>query len=221
MSDDEPEFFKCPCKECGNNIEFPESSARSTITCPHCGEWTELTAPKESAKTTINLGPALMILCPLLLFLVIAGAIHHFQYATPPKTDHSKPLPIAKSEPKPVPKPVVAPTNPPTQIATQAVVQAPIVHRPKSPADLKAGEVTLEKSKGSSLVYAIGEVQNDSEYQRFSVRIELELISLKGAKLGTAADYKAIIEPHQTWHFHALIPDPKTVAAKLHSLTEE
>lgn len=221
MSDDDSEFLKCPCKECGNNLEFPDSAAGTIITCPHCGEWTELIAPRESAKTTINLGPLLVIFCPLLLVAVIAGVIYRFHHTPKLADDRSKTAPIAKVEVKLAPKPVVVPTNPPAQSNIQVIVQTPIEHRPKSPADLKVGEVTLERTKGNSLVYAIGEIKNDSEYQRFSVRIELDLISLKGAKLGTATDYRAIMEPHQTWQFHALIPDPKTVAAKVASLKEE
>ena len=105
-----------------------------------------------------------------------------------------------------------APTNAETQ---------PVVKRKKSASDLKVGEVKLEKTKGSSLVYAVGTVKNDSDYQRFGVRIELDLFNQKGTKIGTTQDYIAILEPRREWQFRALIPDSKTVTAKVATLKEE
>ena len=91
----------------------------------------------------------------------------------------------------------------------------------KSPADLQAGEVTLEKTKGSSLVYATGTLKNDSDYQRFGVKIEFDLFNAKGKKIAATQDYKDILEPHQTWQFRALIPDNKTVKATVAAIKED
>jgi hypothetical protein len=92
---------------------------------------------------------------------------------------------------------------------------------PKSSDDLKVGAVTLEKAKGSSLVYAVGTLRNESPHQRFGVKLELELSAADGRKLGLAKDYRSVLEPRQEWHFRALVLDAKTVRATVASIREE
>ena len=220
------DYYKCACKECGNNIEFPASAARTTIPCPHCGEWTELLVAKEEAgeseETGVRIGLIPLIGCVVLLAALIGGGILFWQHqqksAADGKTDATSPVKVAA---KPVTKTAPLPANS-SPVPTQAVVQvAPKPQRPKSPDDLKAGAVELEKTKGSSLVYAVGTVKNDSDYDRYGVRIELDLVNLKGRKIGTAKDYKDFLGPNQEWQFRALIPDPKTVEAKVASVKED
>jgi hypothetical protein len=95
------------------------------------------------------------------------------------------------------------------------------VAAPKSPDDLKAGLVTLEKAKGTSLVYAVGLLQNDSEHQRFGIKLEIEVIDAVGNKVGTARDYRAVLEPRQAWRFRALVLDKRAAAARLVSIEED
>ncbi|HEX3798729.1 MAG TPA: FxLYD domain-containing protein [Verrucomicrobiae bacterium] len=214
---------KCACKECGNHIEFPAYAARTTVPCPHCGQWTELIPPEaEPEPKRVDFTMITLIACAV---LVIIGAIwwHHrpkpvVDENAPPQVTRITPVPIpAKSPPA-----VTAPIVPPVNVVTQAVVQAPVKPtRPKSPDDLKAGAVELQKTPGSSLIYAIGAVKNDSDYQRFGVKIELELLNKKGEKIGDTQDYKDIIEPRQEWQFHALVPDKRTASAKITSLKEQ
>ena len=92
---------------------------------------------------------------------------------------------------------------------------------PKSIGDLKVGPITLEKSKGSSLVYAVGVLRNDSAHQRFGVSLELELTDARGNKAGTAKDYRAVLEPRQEWRFRALVLDSKAVSARVAAVREE
>jgi hypothetical protein len=95
------------------------------------------------------------------------------------------------------------------------------IKKAKSLQDLKAGAVTLEKSKGgSSLVYGVGDIRNDSDYQRFGVKVELNVFDAAGKNAGKATDYIQVIEPHGSWRFHALILDPKATSAKIASVTE-
>jgi hypothetical protein len=91
----------------------------------------------------------------------------------------------------------------------------------KSVADFKVGSITLEKTRGSSLVYAIGVLRNESPYQRFGVHVELELIDGRGDRVGTSKDYRAVFEPHQEWRFRALVLDSKAVSAKVIAIREE
>jgi hypothetical protein len=98
----------------------------------------------------------------------------------------------------------------------------------KSIDDLKVSSITLQKRSGSSsLVYAMGTVRNESDVQRFGVRVELDLydaagtqIQLKG-KPAKATDYVQVIEPNGQWRFRALVVAPKTASAKVAKVTEE
>ena len=110
--------------------------------------------------------------------------------------------------------------------ASKVVASAPTnafapTKAPKSIDDLKVGPISLEKSKGSSLVYAVGVLRNDSGHQRFGVNLELELTDARGNKAGTAKDYRTVIEPRQEWRFRALVLDSKAVSAKVAAIREE
>jgi hypothetical protein len=91
----------------------------------------------------------------------------------------------------------------------------------KSITDLKVSPITIEKAKGSSLVYAVGRLKNDSDHQRFGLNVELELTDARGAKLGVAKDYRNVLEPRQEWRFRALVLHPMAVSAKVAAIREE
>ncbi len=231
----EGKYLKGSCSECGTHIEFPEAGLGQVINCPHCGLKTKLGAPAPSAApsasstalptakvVTRNLtadaesdepeGSSRGLLVGLLVLVLAGGVGGGFWWksragrrtagfeATPPKSA-SADAGVA--------------TN------TEAVTEPPAAKAPKSAADLKLGTIRLEQTKGSSLVYAIGAVNNDSDYQRFGVRIELNLINAKGERVGGAQDYIAVIEPRKTWEFRVLVNDPKAVSATLSALREE
>jgi ribosomal protein S27E len=224
MSDaeSESEFLKCTCKECGNHIEFPATSARDTVPCPHCGEWTELVTPEDAdqEEKTTSIKLTTLLLWVGLPLLVIIGVVVIGRHKTASSHTPTPPPVAVKPVAPPIIKAAPAPTN--AEPAVEPVVtQAPGPPRPKSHADLKTSEITLEKSKEGNLSYAVGTVKNDSDHQRFGLRIEVDLISVKGSRIGVAKDYLAILEPHKVWHFHALIAEPKVVAARLASLKED
>ena len=79
----------------------------------------------------------------------------------------------------------------------------------------------MQKTKGRSPVSAVGTKKNDSEIQRFGVKLTLKLLDQNGKKVGTAQDYIGVLEPHHDWQFRALITDPKAVTAVLDSIREE
>lgn len=226
----ESEYLKCACKECGNNVEFPPSSARTTITCPHCGQWTELLVEGEEEEKEEAEGGVRIKMVPLLIIVVFMAALvgggvwfskqQKQALANYNKTATNQTLQTIPAPAQPV---VVAPTNSVAQTVTQAVVQAAPKRapKPKSPDDLKVGKIELEKTKGSSLVYATGTVKNDSDFDRYGVRIELDLFNAKGKKIGMAKDYKDYLGPNQEWQFRALIPEAKTVEARVASLKED
>jgi len=208
----EDEYLKCSCKECGNHIEFPPSAAGTTVACPHCGEWTELNSDKAAVEEppTSKL-PILLALIGCVVVVGAVGAVLLFRA-------HSK---NAVETPAPVPaKVVAAPTNlPPTN--TVPAKPAVVEKKQKSLDDLKPSAVQLEKAKVGNLVYAVGIITNASEYQRFGVKVELDLFNKNGKKIGSTTDYKDIIEPNREWPFHAMVLDPKTTSAKVSSVKEE
>ncbi|HTA31233.1 MAG TPA: FxLYD domain-containing protein [Candidatus Cybelea sp.] len=203
--------MKCSCKECGNHIEFPVTSAGTVVTCPHCGQWTELKPDELPQATPANrngLLPAILLGC-----IGVAMAIGAFWFVR-------NRIHVVPQTPITPIKVAAAPTNPPPTNPAP-IKPAPGEKRQKSLEDLKIGPVQLEKAKVGSLVYAVGVVTNASEFQRFGVQIKLDLFGKNGKNLGTATDYKDIIEPNHEWQFHALILDPRTTSAKVSSLTEQ
>jgi len=120
------------------------------------------------------------------------------------------------------PKTAATDSNPvsPAPTETQAVVEA-VPKPPKALSDLKVGEIQLQKTKDSSLVYAVGTLKNESDSQRFGVKIELDLLDARDLKVGTAQDYLQVLEPRREWQFHALVITPKAVKAVVASIKEE
>ena len=117
-------------------------------------------------------------------------------------------VPIATNKPPPAPEPP---------------------KEPKSPNDLKVSALTIEKSKSfgkdkakaSELVYAVGTLKNESDWQRFGVKVVCELFDAKGDNLGLATDYIQVIEPRKPWTFRALALDKKAASARLKSVNED
>lgn len=204
-------YLKCSCMNCGGHIEFPAIGEGKSVNCPHCGRPTRLrldeTKPKTPARKSPRPAVLVIISCLLLAGAAVAGVFFFRQ-----KGNQTTPAPPVKV--------AAAPANSPPPSATNTGTQA-IAKAKKSASDLKVGDVKLEKTKGTSLVYAVGTVKNDSDYQRFGVKIELDLFNQKDKKIGTAQDYIAILEPRREWQFRALIPDSKTVTAKVATLKEE
>jgi hypothetical protein len=91
----------------------------------------------------------------------------------------------------------------------------------EEPDRLLAGSVTLQKTEGSALIYAVGTVRNNSDRQRFGVRIELDLLDNQDRKIGTAGDYIAVLEPHKDWQFRALLTQHKAVKANVAKIEEQ
>ncbi len=214
----EPDHLKCPCQQCGGTIEFPSDGAGLSVNCPHCGEPTILLVlpPEEAQEVRLDTHDPLPskgrrnVIALLLLVVAVAAGTYVFRdklTRTRPDQDAKDPTPHQRS--MTAESPVVR-TNPPTPAKV-----------PKSIDDLKVGAITLEKARGSSLVYATGVLRNESDHQRFGVNLELEMTDARGAKAGTARDYRAVLEPRQEWRFRALVLDSKAVSARVAGIREE
>src|ERR1700744_2612943 len=107
-SDEVVLYLKCTCKECGNHIEFPASSLRDTIPCPHCGEWTELVLPGQVVEQKQDTNIAALALWILLPIAVVAGLVIFIHHKFSSKENSSQPQKIASAPAKPA-MPVAAP----------------------------------------------------------------------------------------------------------------
>ena len=95
---------------------------------------------------------------------------------------------------------------------------------PKLIGDLKVTQVALDQpkgAKGSRLVYVTGILKNESDHQRFGVRVELDLLDATGNKVGTTTDYRQSLEPRATWQFRGIVTDRRATAAKFAGVKED
>jgi hypothetical protein len=212
----------CPCQQCGGFIEFSEDAVGHEVSCPHCGQQTILFIPsgEETQETqdepfvTTDPQPTKGRRGAVALLVLAVAAIAAGVFVFRDKFTPSRPAPVSQkiptNEQTAVTEPSVSQTNPSTPAKLS-----------KSIDDLKVGPIALEKTKGSSLVYAVGVLRNDSSHQRFGVNIELELTDARGNKAGMAKDYRAVLDPRQEWRFRALVLDSKAVSAKVAAIREE
>jgi hypothetical protein len=131
----------------------------------------------------------------------------------------SAPAPAAKDGPAPA-QPTSSAAAPPVPTPT-----APVTPKgPKLIGDLKVTQVALDQpkgAKGSRLVYVTGVLRNDSDHQRFGVRVELDLLDAATNKVGTATDYRQMLEPRATWQFRAIVTDRRATGARFVSVKED
>jgi hypothetical protein len=92
---------------------------------------------------------------------------------------------------------------------------------PAAKTGFKVSAINLEKTAGSSLVHAVGTVNNTTARQRFGVTVEVDLFDVSGKKVGTAKDYHPTMEPTSQWRFKALVVDSKATSAKLASIKDD
>ena len=186
-------YQKCACQKCRGHIEFPTSSAGELVNCPHCGAPTKLFLPATPTSRKFTL-----ITSAVLAFLIlVAAGVMFYRSSTP--------------------KPVLGPSTLTTNATANTTISAGFTELN----DFKVGQVTLRKADGNGLIYAVGTVKNDTDRQRFGVKIELDLLDAQDEKIGSASDYVAVMEPRKQWQFRALLTEPKTVKAKLAKIDEQ
>lgn len=197
-------YLKGECQHCEGHLEFLAEHIGVVVPCPHCGQETELflaQPPQEPAvprRAIIWTGIAVII-----LGLGLAGALAALKRAQK-WAEKLKP-----------PAATVAVADSPTN--AQLIPET----NSTNPQGLSVSPVTLQKEPGTSLIYAIGTVTNSSIRQRFGLKVELELSDSADHKIGTASDYRQVLEPRSEWQFKALVVDSKASSAKLTSIRED
>ena len=204
-------YLKGACQHCDGHLEFPAEQIGLVVACPHCQQETELTLlappdePTVPRRVLIWTGIAVVVL--LVGFGGALIALKRAQrWAKGQKRNAAAMAATATAaQSQANAQPAADPTN----------STAPLLD------ELTASAVTLEKTPGSSLVYAVGAIKNASNRQRFGVKIELELSDASGQKVGTASDYRQVIEPGAQWQFKALVMDSKAASAKIIAIHED
>lgn len=186
------------CQLCGGRFEFPAESTGATGTCPLCGETTEFVLAVPEIESGI---PRKAILFVLLAVVILVGGLIAAQFAVK-RAQRLYGVTEAAS---------------PGQSSPSA---GPRATGPFSAMGYEITPVILEKTEGSSLVYAVGSITNVTDRRRFGVRVELDLFDRNGQKLATARDYTATLEPRAVWRFRAMVLDPQTASASISSIRE-
>ena len=136
------------------------------------------------------------------------------------KTNPPAPAPATPNAP---PSPPPAPASIPNEIppSNDRIKPTRPPEKAKAITDFGTGGLKLEKATGSSLVYAVGTLTNDSSHQRYGVRVELALVDANGKPTGVARDYRPVLEPGEIWRFRALILDSRAKVATIKEVMED
>jgi hypothetical protein len=197
-------YLKGECQHCAGHLEFLAEHIGVSVPCPHCGQETELLLAQPLEQPSVPRRAVIWtLIAVVVLGLGLAGALVALRKAEKwAENQKRQSTSVAIVEPH---------TNspPPDRIDS-----------PPQP-DLQASSVSLDHAPGTSLIYAIGSIKNNSTRQRFGVKVELELSDDSGRKLGTATDYRQVLEPGAEWPFKALVVDPKTKSAKVVAVRED
>ena len=138
-----------------------------------------------------------------------------------PAAPDKKPSVSTPPTPTPAPAPGPVSTPPDFPVSDDRIKPTRSADQPKAVSDLKTGSLKLEKATGSSLVYAVGSLTNDSSHQRYGVRVEVALTDGTGKAAGIARDYRPVLEPGEIWRFRALILDSRAKGATLKEVLED
>ena len=198
----ETKYLKCACAQCGGHIEFPAEAVEVTVACPHCGRKTALSEP-QAAKPKNNTARWMLAFFAV---LILAGG-GGFVYFQKPKNQKDSSVPNKTG----------APANSSAKVKPLETTNSAAI----SSNNLRVGKITLEKTRNSSVVYAVGAVKNESDRERFGLKVELDLLDSNGERIGTATDYLSILEPRQDWRFKAMVLEGKAVGARLAAIRED
>lgn len=188
------------CQHCGGCVEFPAEAVGLTAECPHCGQPTELflAAPPQTPTVRVK-----TILFAFIAILILVGGWIGTQMAL-------------KRAQRLTERAKAAAANAPAQSVSVAAPSEAAI-----PTGLRVSAVMLEKTSGSSQVYAVGLLRNDSNRQRRGVKVELDLFDASGRKVGAATDTMPVIEPQAEWRFKVRVVEANATAAQLKTIREE
>lgn len=196
-------YLKGRCQHCGGPLEFSAETIGMSADCPHCGQATELMLEAPEVESGV---PRRWLVMAIVAVVVLLGGLFACM-AILKRYEHE----LARRKEQAA---AASPSPGPTEAAKS-------VGQSEGTNGFQVSAISLEKTPGSSLVYAVGTVKNTANRQRFGVRVELDLLDAAGQKVGTAKDYQQVVEPGGEWRFKALVVEGKAVAATLAAVQEE
>ena len=146
-------YLKGECTHCGGRIEFSVDAIGTTVDCPHCGKATELTlatAPEESSEPRKAI--VWTVIAVLILGLGLAGAMAALKREQRLATARQKERVVAMA-----PATNASPQSGTSEVASQK--------------EFQISAISFEKTPGTSLVHAVGTVNNLAARQRFGVKV--------------------------------------------------
>ncbi len=195
-------FLKCSCAQCGGHIEFPAEGLGLSIDCPHCAQPTELALVLPAPTSAFDSRNRKWIMAGAMVLMVgVAGVVGALILAQR----------LAK-------KARAADARSIVLAAPKATPPAP---RAENFDGFSAAPARIESTAGSTLVYAVGTIKNETEKPRYGVTVELGLFDAAGTRLGSARDYKDTIEPRGRWSFRALLVQKSVTEARVSSVREQ
>ena len=211
-------YLKGECQHCAGHLEFLAEHIGMVVPCPHCQQETELLLPAPPEEPTVPRRALIWTgIAVVVLALGFVGALMALKraerWAQRQKQQQSTGVGNIDT-PAANPAPVAAATTSEETNALQGQ-NAPGAQ------DLATSSVTIQKTPGSALRYAVGTLRNLSNRQRFGVKVEVELLDTNGQKVGTATDYRQVLEPSAEWQFKALVVESKTVSARISGIQED
>jgi hypothetical protein len=99
----------------------------------------------------------------------------------------------------------------------------PAIAAPTVPS-ISANQFTISSvrlEKEGALRYVQGTASNGLAQQRFGVKIHLELLDTNELRVGSASDYRPVVQPNEVWQFRALVVEPGAVSAAVAGVQEE
>jgi len=92
------------------------------------------------------------------------------------------------------------------------------------PAGISTNDFTLTDvgfERQGSLRYLRGSLRNDLTRQRFGVKLRLDLLDADEGRVGSASDYRSVMQAGEVWQFRALALEPAAVTATIVSIQED
>jgi len=201
-------YLKGVCQHCDGHLEFLAEHIGMMVPCPHCGKETELELLPPPEEPTV---PHRALVWTGIAILILVFGLGAALIALKRAQNWAQSQRLPASTPLPVEAPRMEQKEVPTPSGTSSAAEQ----------GFDVSVVTVEKTPGTSLIYAVGTIKNTTDHQRFGVKVELELLDAAGRKLGGASDYRQLLEPGAQWRFKALVVDAKTVSAKISSIHED
>jgi hypothetical protein len=216
--------LKVACGYCGEILDLPRSSADRVVRCFKCGRKSQLqVSPPHEPVELPRTVPKPVAKCP------DCGAVLNPQelVCRPCQSLHRKRavalglgsalvlLAIASIALVILNRPVKK--KPPSIILISQAQPKPS----KSINDLKVGRFSLQQTRGSNLILAVGDVQNTSDYIHQRVQVVLDVLDARGVKIGVVSGLINVLQPHASWHFLAKVSSPKAARVRFTAIKED